>query len=256
MRFCTGDEPPAFGLEGARLVPEPRLARARYTDDVGDSICVDDRPQSFELGIAAHHCKRRIDGTIKGSVDLIDLADEEGAYRSTLALHEEGLQWGVLETGGACCDQSFTGDDLSGRGPCHEPGREVGRIAHHDERATLRVTHVADEDDTQVGADAQRQGCLVGDSSQDAEQSLTVVFGCRGRARDQGPSHRVRFSLGLQPAHVEFGSRLVDDVGDLRKTIVKRGNAVGLQHVVGAVEADERHGDLFQLAGAVVNVDQ
>ena len=53
--------------------------------------------------------------------------------------------------------QPLAGDDLSGRGLGHQPRGQVGCVAHHDVRATLRVTHVADEDDTEVGADAQRQ---------------------------------------------------------------------------------------------------
>ena len=84
--------------------------------------------------------------------------DASGTNRQSLPLDLERLELDRFEPPSTRGDQSLAGEDLARFGTAHQPGGEVGGVAHDDVGAPLGMPHVAHEHDAQVGADPQGEG--------------------------------------------------------------------------------------------------
>ena len=169
-----------------------RRLRVESGDQRGDLVAASDDRTSASRSMSTSACRRT------------QRAEQMGAAREArLPLTVNGSS--------ACPARTSTDTWRTSRSPAMiSPGcafaisraGKVGGVAHHDVRAALRMSHVADEHDTEVGADAQRERRLRRRSRARREASARRRVRRRWRAGDQGPAHRVGLGLGLQPAHV------------------------------------------------------
>jgi len=74
---------------------------------------------------------------------------------------------------------------------------------------TVWMTHVAEVDHAEVGADPEWKWGLVGDPTKNAQHPLAVPLRRIWGTSDERPAHSVHLGLRLEPAHIRFGSYLI-----------------------------------------------